>query len=129
MKHALFLLTAIFLFGCEGGSYQSYAEYRNRNRSNLAKIEVGMSKSRVLEIMGSETHYAMTNPYKVELIPTKGGMAEVLYYYTDYINYARGEDEMDGMTPIVLKENKVVGWGRKMLDETDFRQTLRIERR
>jgi hypothetical protein len=88
-----------------------------------------MSKSRVLEIMGSETHYTMTNPYKAEFIPTKGGMVEVLYYYTDYINYDRGEDEMDGMTPIVIKDNKVIGWGRKMLDDTDFRQTLRIERR
>jgi|LakMenEpi03Aug12_release.lakeMendotaPanAssembly.Ray.scaffolds.fasta_scaffold228507_2 hypothetical protein len=129
MKYALALIASLFLFGCEGGSYQSYAEYRNRNRSNLAKIEAGMSKSRVLEIMGSETHYTMTNPYKAEFIPTKGGMVEVLYYYTDYINYDRGEDEMDGMTPIVIKDNKVIGWGRKMLDDTDFRQTLRIERR
>jgi len=88
-----------------------------------------MSKSKVLEIMGVETHFTMTNPYKTEFIPSKEGMVEVVYYYTDYIDYRRGEDEMDGMTPIILKDNKVIGWGRKMLDDADFRQTLRIERR
>ena len=129
MKNVLALLVAVFLFGCAGGSYQSYADYRNKNRSNLAKLEVGMSKSRVLEIMGTETHYMITNPYKVEFIPSKDGMVEVIYYYTDFIDYNRGEDEMDGMTPVILKDNKVIGWGRKILDDTDYRQTIRVERR
>ena len=88
-----------------------------------------MSKSQVFQIMGSESHYMMTNPYKIETIPLEDGYCEVIYYYTDYIDYDRGEDEMDGMTPVVLKEDKVIGWGRKMLDDTDYKQTIRIERR
>jgi hypothetical protein len=61
--------------------------------------------------------------------PSVGCGLEVIYYYTDFIDYNRGEDEMDGMTPVILKDNKVIGWGRKILDDTDYRQTIRVERR
>ena len=95
----------------------------------MMKLEVGMSKARVLEIFGNETYASVTNPYKIEFIPSKTGMVEVVYYYTDYIDYASGKSEATGMTPIILKDNKVIGWGRKMLDDSDFRSTLSIERK
>lgn len=92
------------------------------------KVEVGMSKSRVLEIFGNEKYYAMTNPYKSDLISNKSGTIEVIYYYTDYIDYDSGKSLESGLTPIILKENKVVGWGRKMLDDSDFKQTITINK-
>lgn len=92
-------------------------------------VELGMSKPRVLEIFGYERYYAVSNPYKTEVIPTKNGMVEVIYYYTDYIDYDSGKDLESGLTPIILKDNKVIGWGRKMLDDADFKSTIRVEKR
>jgi hypothetical protein len=117
----------MLIFGCNG-TYQGYGEFRNKNRESLMRVEVGMSKSRVLEIFGSEKYHTMTNPYKLEMIPSKDGMVEVIYYYTDYIDYQNGKSLESGLTPIILKDNKVIGWGYKMLDDSNFRQTLTIKR-
>jgi len=128
LKNLLLLTFTMLIFGCASGTYQGYGEFRNKNRESLMKIEVGMSKSRVLEIFGSEKYYDMTNPYKLEVIPSKDGMVEVIYYYTDYIDYQNGKSLESGLTPIILKDNKVIGWGYKMLDDSNFRQTLTIKR-
>jgi hypothetical protein len=120
------ILLALFTSGC--ATYQGYADFRNKNRANLMKVEVGMSKSRVLEIFGSDKYYAMTNPYKSDLISNKGETIEVIYYYTDYIDYDSGKSLESGLTPIIFKDNKVIGWGRKMLDDSNFNQTITIKR-
>ena len=125
---ALIALFALCITGCVGGTYGGYADFRNANRLNLMKVEVGMSKSKVLEIFGNSSYHSMTNPYKSEFIPSKDGMVEVLYYYTDYIDYDSGKSLESGLTPIIIKDNKVVGWGNKMLDDSNFRQTLTIRR-
>ena len=92
------------------------------------RVEVGMTKQRVLEIFGNDSYYAFTNPYKSEVFPTKDGVVEIIYYYTDYIDYGSGKSLETGLTPIIFKNNKVIGWGNKMLDDSDFKQTITIKR-
>ena len=84
-------LSAICVTGCLGGTYQGYANFRNANRQSLMRVEVGMTKQRVLEIFGNDSYYAFTNPYKSEVFPTKDGVVEIIYYYTDYNDYGSGK--------------------------------------
>jgi len=81
---------------------------------NMNRIDRGMTKAAVLEIMGTKTHYGVRpyhrtttvpHPYKREFVNYNGIDYEVLYYYTYYV---RGDK---ALTPIVLKDDKVVGWG------------------
>ena len=66
-----------------------------RNRANLNRLEVGICRSRVIELMGQ--------PYKTEAF---GDM--------EYLLYLTGEDACGeaAYTRIALREGKVIGWGK-----------------
>lgn len=107
---ALTLFLAALVAACS-----SYGLYRDVNRANLAKIEPGMTRAQVAQVMGDETFTAssgtVSNPEKRETIKdAKGVQYDVLYYYTEQIGQKKWED---GMTPVVLSGDKVVGIGWK----------------
>jgi len=90
----------------------------SRNRQNLGKLAIGMTKEQVLNIMGTQTlttvdhNVRVTSPYRVETIKDNDGKTmEVLFFYTD-----EKKDETkvsdDELTPVILNAGKVEGWGR-----------------
>ena len=109
-----------------------------------------MERERVLEVMGIEsftTHpvrypYSvafppyciqyplfmgtMTNPYRSETPRAQDGTSvEILYYYTDQ-KADDGAITDDELTPIVLENGKVVGWGWSFLHQNVERYELKI---
>ena len=107
---ALTLILAAVVAGCS-----SYGWFRDWNRINIAKIEPGMTRAQVTQIMGDGNYSAssgpVSNPERQETIKdAKGVQYEVLYYYTEQIGQKKWED---GMTPVVLSGGKVVGTGWK----------------
>ena len=92
------------------------------NRANLNRLSVGVSKEQVLELMGTQEsvtgfHFVgvkvITNPFRTEILLSGDGSKtlEVLFYYTD-------EDQDDyitvtskDLTPLVLEDGKLKGWG------------------
>ena len=67
-----------------------------------------------------------TNPYKSAMYTVHGRDYEVLYYYTDSVRKRRLSVHLPGiekatpildeeLTPVVLQNNRVVGWGRAFL--------------
>jgi hypothetical protein len=130
MNKSLLLVATIMLTVALSGCGAGYAGLRSENRANLMKLDLGMTKEQVLKAMGDKSFGEVSNPFKREVIPGKGGETyDVLYYYTEYIDYAAGKDWESGVTPIVLKEGKVVGWGWKYLDDADIRKTITIKRK
>ena len=103
---------------------------RTENRENLAKLEVGTDKAEVLEIMGTETKSGssmgpINNPYRTGTM--KGNneeVYEILYYYTD-VTDLDGAITDDELTPLVLEDGKLIGWGWSFIDE-DL-QKLQVE--
>jgi len=85
------------------------------NRTNLSKLSFDMSKQDVARIMGTQTvrdpSGYVSNPYKVETAKApEGGNLEILFYYTE----TKKHDDVitdDELTPLVFKDNKLVGWG------------------
>lgn len=72
---------------------------RNQNNENLKKIEIGMTKQQVVQIMG--------NP----LVDEKYNTPNIWFYYTDWdwADCARTKMEC---TPLVFQDGVLVGKGR-----------------
>lgn len=82
------------------------------NRSKMNKIEVGMNRETVEQLMGK--------PYKRESY--KG--QEIWFYITDW--QADGYTTMDEMTPFVFENNHLIGWGSGYIDEDLRKIELRV---
>lgn len=111
MKRLAFsVLFVVTLVACATGS-----GVRAANRERLNSLSQGMTKEHVLKVMGTGTQKIrggerITNPYRSEAYNAGGFSWEVLFYYTDI---KRADDAItdDELTPIVLKDGKVDGWG------------------
>ena len=80
-----------------------------RNRDNLQRLSLDMSKAEVLGVMGPPDS-------NEAFLTTDGGRLEVLYFVAE--NYAsrvlrnqRGDSDNPAMTPIVLLNDRLIGWG------------------
>ena len=129
MRGLAILSMVLLLVGCA-----SVGSVRTKNRERLTKLSVGMSKSEVLKTMGTGTTYdyfsrpsRINNPYRTETLKGKDGkLYEVLHYYTDIkkSDFAITDDEL---TPIVLLDGKVVGWGWGFLNDNVSKYHMQID--
>jgi hypothetical protein len=79
-----------------------------------------------VNIIGQKHLFATgTNPYRIESHRIEGGRFEVIYYWTD-VKSADAAVSDDELTPIVLENGKVVGWGQDFLQEEVKRYELRL---
>ena len=126
MKKLLVLLLCLGLIGCA-----SLSGVRTMNRENLLKLSIGLTKQKVLNVMGTKSFETYTdgrinNPYRSEILSSKEGKTfEVLYYYTDI---KRTDDAItdDELTPLVFDNGKLIGWGWSFLQDNVQRYELRM---
>ena len=73
-----------------------------------------MSKQDVLGKMGTKTvgaqNTVVTNPYRTEMYRSNGHVFELLLYYTD-IKKSDGAITDDELTPLIIMDGKLDGWG------------------
>lgn len=135
MSRQLGSLVALFLYativpGCghriaaskdPNGEWVPIYETAARAQTNINRLQLGMTKDEVVAVMGTKTHYGKQphrqptvtpHPYKREVAVQNGKHYEILYYYTKHI---RGDA---ALTPVILIEGKVIGWGRTSLRST-----------
>jgi len=68
-------------------------------------------------IQGEVTTRLINNPYRTETLKgIDGQIYEVLFYYTD-IKKADEAITDDELTPILIKDGKLVGWGWSFLNQ------------
>ena len=113
---ACLLILSLFFSGCT-----SLDQVRAMNRGKLVQLSLGLSKSEVLQIMGIETIKAggdrITNPYRTETLKGEDRrIYEVLFYYTDF-KKRDGAVSDDELTPLVIKDGKLIGWGWNFLND------------
>ena len=80
-----------------------------------------MRKDTIMALMGMEPAKGVflwiDNPYRTEVLTGKDGKTyEVLYYYTD-LNARDDKITDDELTPVVLQDGKLVGWGYPFLNQ------------
>ena len=135
MKKAIAILVLGFLLSSCSTDYN--AEYKidkwvgdeglaKINSSRLVRLEPGMSKSQVLEKMGTTNAYYINNPYLVSLFSIKEDNITIIYYFTKnpHNSYEVSKVTFENLTPLVLLNGKLIGWGEESLrraqDKYDF---------
>ena len=98
-------LFVLLIIGCTSGpiAYRMVNE-DNTNIKNLEKSKIGMTKTEVLTLMGTED--------KSEKFERKGVAVEILYYHTSG-SYSQdtGWQNIDS-TPVVFEAGILKGWGK-----------------
>lgn len=138
------IVLGALLLAVAAGCTSPAADIRHRNAGNLERLEAGMSRQQVIAIMGvgSETvtedvymeqrlvdYQVLTvqNPYRSEIREMGGDQWEILYYYAmpngmgmGYWDTQYREATVPDwfLTPVVLKNGFLAGWGRGVLERT-----------
>ena len=122
-RTAILAFFLVIVLGCG----TTVEQMRTKNRENLLRLSIGMTKFDVLQIMGTETIDTVNNPYRVETPKGQDGeLYEVFFYHTD--KKKKGDLITDGeLTPIVFHENKLIGWGWAFLSEIVPNYKYKIE--
>jgi len=122
---AFALAPLLFALGCK--SEDQAVQIRTENKQNLMRLEDGMTREQVMEIMGDKTvtvgmgksSVSVTNPHSRKTITVDGKEYEVLYYYTDFqqADYPFKKFKVldADLTPVVFEDGKLIGWGRDFL--------------
>ena len=138
------ILIAQGVFGQALPKKPSRNEVGSYNQANLLKVDIGISKTKVLEAMGGVQKiqtYITTSPVtkKEDIIinnpanrefrtDTAGNTIEILWYYT-HTKKAEGDITKEQQTPIILEKNAVVGLGWDFFEEYAKRKGINIESR
>ena len=135
----LFLIVVILGVVACGPRMSTQLEHaRAENRQKLSGLSLGMEKEMVLETMGTETFYlkqdemyvgideiVITNPYRSSATMVDTNQIEILYYYTDQKS-ADGAITDDELTPIILVNGMVTGWGWDYWNDTAAKYEIRL---
>ncbi|HEX5152525.1 MAG TPA: DUF3192 domain-containing protein [Parafilimonas sp.] len=138
------ILTADGIFAQPLSKKPSRDEVGSYNQANLLKVDIGVTKTKVLEVMGGvqkiQTYTStsfmtkkesviINNPFNREFkTDSAGNTIEFLWYYTN-INKADGDITKEQQTPIVLEKNAVVGMGWDFYEDYAKRKGITIEPR
>jgi hypothetical protein len=125
MKHKftfLIIMVSSLLISC--GIAKNALESSNLENSN--KINYGMTKEEVNQLMGTDSHGGLNNPYKKEIFQdSKNRSIEVFYYMTN--RFANTEEE--SLFPVILFEGKVIGTGWRAIESTSKKYDMQIRNR
>ena len=148
MKIPLSLVFIIFLLNsCSSNHYsrisinaESYVSIRTDdkklamiNNARLIKLKPGMSKSEVLQIMGTVRSMCHNNPLDISSFKSGEDYINVLYYFikTDWDNeyWCDTQSVRDyNMKPLVLLNDKLIGWGYEALDRAADQYDIKIKK-
>ena len=140
--HIILIIAFLPSMACETVRGPTSEDVRIRNRENLNRLTVGMTRGSVLNVMGTETvqtyihrglvptpYQKVPHPYRTEsLRASDGTQVEILYYYTDLArqDHVISKDEL---TPLILEEGRLVGWGWSYLNQNVDRYEIEIRTR
>ncbi len=103
------------------------------NRVNLLRLSPGMTKDQMFEIMGIKKYNensmatTVTNPHRNEAYTTSDGtLLEAIFYYTNVTMYDNVITD-DELTPLILIDGTLVGWGWNFYRDTTRKYDIDIE--
>lgn len=92
---------------------------RRENRSRINKLSVGITRDSVQALFGSY------QPYRTETLQGKDVLLIVALYHTDLKAWDSAVTD-DELTPVVFKDNILIGWGWMFLDDTAQKYEIRL---
>lgn len=129
IRSVAIVVSVCALISCAAAPPDIY-EVQANNREKLTSLSVGMSREQALEKMGTETIRALngpviTNPYRTEMYRSQGRTIEMLLYYTDTKKADRAITD-DELTPIVVIDGRVDGWGWSYWQDVVEKYEIRV---
>ena len=113
-------------------SAKTYDKYLAKiNNSRLFLLELGMNKSQVLEIMGVINAKDKMNPLSISVFKSKENNITVISYFTYHegtSNWPNSFLEKENITPLVLLDGKLIGWGHEALERASEQYDLKIKK-
>ena len=109
----------MFCNNCISDSVLTPQHVRAMNKENLEKLKIGMKGNVVLMIMEAQTikissePFTIENPFRTEVYSNDSDVYKIFYFYTDLVK-RDGFITDEELTPIILKNNKLIGWGRNV---------------
>lgn len=88
----------------ESNSKSNWQKTQRYNQEQVNKFELDMSIDTIRSLMGA--------PDFSESFDQNGTAVQVLFYRTHHIK-SDGKTTKDECTPVIFKQNKLVGWGDK----------------
>jgi hypothetical protein len=107
--------------GCSRIAYNQYFDAISQNQQSLSDLALGMSASDVRRVMGEGelVHYGrihLVDPWRVESFYLTDGTDVLILYYVTTRPHRYSDAADDDLTPIVLENDKVMGWGWSFLN-------------
>ena len=119
---------AVVLLGVAVGCVTTPANLRAQNRGRMNQLSVGLVRDEVLAMMGTEPQWVClggpacillpmlylekaTNPHRTERAQTPDGTEVEIFFYQTETRSADGAISDDELSPIVLEDGRLVGWG------------------
>lgn len=96
----------IFVDGDHDWDNKDWRHEQNANLDKISELEMGATRSSVKAELGT--------PHYTEAFVQQGQEYRVLYYRTQH-RHADGETSKDETTPLVFKEDQLIGWGEDVL--------------
>ncbi|TQV89339.1 DUF3192 domain-containing protein [Aliikangiella coralliicola] len=116
MKNLLNLSLAILLTSSLSGCIivdrdydrdsENWRSQQKENREIISDLALQTERSKVLAKLGA--------PHFSEAFTKEGVEYRVLYYRTQH-RHSDGDTTKDETTPLVFKDNKLIGWGQEIL--------------
>ena len=107
MNKWIVLMLAIMLMNCSNSPMVTSRD-AEKNKIDMMQLKIGMSQKDVREIMG--------NPYKTKEEVIGGESYQVWFYLTKGTMLGQTELVDENFTPIVFKDEIVIGWGYHYYD-------------
>jgi len=127
------VLALISLTACSGHYYEIYRAAIGENQQSLQKLKLGMSAATVRGTLGEGeiVRYKkiyLVDPWRSESFSLVDGTdVLILFYVTQPTrNFDRTQDY--DLTPIVLEDDRVIGWGWSYLNRNTDRYRLSTPR-
>ena len=126
------ILTFLFM-SASCASKTAYQDAVSANRNNIQQLQLGMSGAGVARVMGegelvSYRRIRLSNPWRSEAFILKDEgktRVRILYYLTE--PQRRWRTAGDGeLTPVVLENDQVVGWGWSYLRRNMDRYAISV---
>ncbi len=139
MKNILFVCLGLLLVGCstvQEGDYGYVPEALRQppaprqSLTSIDQVKEGMTYQEVMALMGDQVKIGfqqgdeaaesfgavgLRNPYQIEMLEA-GGVQHLVVYYVTKINNSDGQITNDELTPVIFKDNLMLGKGWDFFD-------------
>ena len=119
------------------------ANLRARNRGRINQLSVGLMRDEVLAVMGTQSQWVClggpaciilpwiyleqaTNPHRTERAEAPDGTEVEIFFYQTETRKADGAITDDELTPIVLEDGRLEGWGWVYLRQNIERYDIKL---